>query len=85
MCRKTGNKIYLEAIKQLLFLSALLHMIILFVFLPFNKDLGTINYFELTGIDLLLPSIMKYQYIDIASVIFMICLYILILKITKSK
>jgi len=82
---KSKKKIYFEALKCILFLSASLHMIILFMFLFTGGGLGSINYFKLTGIDLLLPSIMAYKYIDIISLIFTAILYLIILKIIKKK
>lgn len=83
--KKNDKKIYLEALKYTLFLSAALHMIILVIFLPFNKNIGTLNYFKLTGIDLLLPDIMEYKYVNLISLLFMFILYVSIIKLKKRK
>ena len=80
-----NKKVYFEALKYLLFLSASLHMIILFIYLPISKDIGSINYFKLTGIGFIFPALMTYKYIDLASIVLMIGLYFIILKILKNK
>lgn len=82
---KNKWKIYFEALKILLFISAGLHMVILFLFLPFNKDWGSINYFKLVGIDLIIPRINNHPYSNIIAIIFGIILYIIILQIIKKR
>ena len=76
---------YINSLFILMLFSAIVHMLILF-FLAFARgDLYILNYFNILDLDILFPAIFKNDFFgNFASLIFMILLYLLVLK-TSSK
>ena len=82
--RIVKNK-YLNAVFVLMLFSAIVHMVILF-FLSFKtKDIYVLNYFNILDIDLFIPNILNNNLGNFISFVFMIFIYIAILKINKTE
>jgi hypothetical protein len=77
---------YINAMFALMLFSASVHMLILF-FLSFSRgDLYILNYFKILDLDVLFPAIFQNNFFgNFASLIFVILLYILILKQTSKN
>lgn len=76
---------YLNALFILMLFSAVVHMAILFFLSLKTKDMYVLNYFNILDIDLFIPNILNNNLGNFISFVFMIFIYIVILKINKTE
>jgi len=74
---------YLNAMLVLMLFSAAVHMVILVFFALASRDLYVLNYFNILDVDLLYPAIFNTAAGNIFAGIFMIGLYLAILKLNE--
>jgi len=76
---------YINALLLLMLLSAIVHMLILFVFAIISKNLHILNYFSILNVNYFLPNFLNSVQGDIISFIFTLIMYLVILKINKIQ
>jgi hypothetical protein len=76
---------YLNALFLLMLLSAIIHMIILFYWSAIHSDLYVLNYFNILDVDFFFPNILNSFWGNTFSVLFVVAIYLIILKINKSE
>ncbi|OGZ65425.1 MAG: hypothetical protein A3C50_03740 [Candidatus Staskawiczbacteria bacterium RIFCSPHIGHO2_02_FULL_43_16] len=76
---------YLNALLLLMLFSAMVHMLILFVFAVISKDVYVLNYFNILDIELLYPNVFNSALGNGVSVFCVVILYLVILKYNRHE
>ena len=72
---------YLNALFLLMLFSAIVHMVILFIFAILSKNVNILNYFNILNLNYFMPDFFNNLLGNITSFLFVILLYAIILKI----
>ncbi|OGZ84035.1 MAG: hypothetical protein A2599_00990 [Candidatus Staskawiczbacteria bacterium RIFOXYD1_FULL_39_28] len=72
---------YLNALFLLMLFSAIVHMVILFIFAIVSKNVNILNYFNILNLNYFMPDFFNNLLGNITSFLFVILLYAIILKI----
>ena len=76
------NKKLINALKNTILTFAILHLILLFVYSPFNNQLDKLNIFQIVGLDLFFPGLAGNNY-ALISYLFPIGVFIFYFKKVK--
>ncbi len=78
-----GNK-YLNALLLLMLFSAIVHILVVFVFAIISGNLHILNYFSILNLNYFIPNLSSNNsFVDIISFVFVLCIYLIILKFNK--
>jgi len=76
---------YLEALIKLILISAIFHLVLLFVYSLIKLDFSYLNYFRVVDISLIFPSITEGPFSLVFSFITILIVYLIILFKFTSK
>jgi len=82
--KKIVKNKYLDSLLKLMLLSAIIHVVILLIYSITNLNSDKLNFFNIVGIDLLIPALGSGTLNLFIGIIVMLALYILFLKISKK-
>lgn len=66
----------LHGLKQAIFYSAIVHIVLLFIFATKTKDIEVLNYFDILDIELFIPRILSIPHSTVLSFIFFLLLWL---------
>jgi len=76
---------YLHAIKETIFYSALMHLVILILISIRENNLLVLNYFNILDIDYFFPQILDFTFSTLSSFALFIGLFVVLLYKNKTK
>lgn len=76
---------YINALFVLMFFSAAVHMLVLSCLAVASGSLYALNYFNILDLDLFYPDIFNSFYGNIFSIVFVVAVYLIILKTNKTE